>query len=85
MKRAALDIGTSLQTDNSVLSRIVSQQHKGLTSLRRESTALSEVEVRVSFWATLKSILVVVVSCVLFVVMLGFIYLFPDKYTRDSP
>lgn len=85
MKRAALDIGSSLKSDDSVLSRIVNQQNKSLTKLKQESTALQEVEVRASFWATIKSVLSVIFACVLFVVMLGFIYVFPAKaYVSDK-
>jgi hypothetical protein len=39
MKTAALDIGTSFKSDDSVLSRIVSYQHKGVS---RRSPQLSQ-------------------------------------------
>mmetsp|Transcript_2077 Transcript_2077/g.4780 ORF Transcript_2077/g.4780 Transcript_2077/m.4780 type:complete len:154 (-) Transcript_2077:806-1267(-) len=84
MKQTALNISSSLKSDDSVLARIVSQQNKGIKSLSKESKALGEVEVRSSFWNTLKSILAIVFSCVLFCVMLGFIYLFPAKSYVDK-
>lgn len=85
MKSAAMGFKESMLKDNATLHNISTKQFKHLSNLKKQTTILSQIQVKTSLWATIRSLFAVVVSFFIFLFMLFFIRTFPDKQYIPFP
>ena len=79
MKQTAQNFGHLLSSDNQVLNKIATYQYKYLSEVKAESKKIDAIVVKTDWLATLKSMIAVVFSLVLFFFMMSFIWMFPSK------
>lgn len=79
MKQTAQSFGSVLSRDNQVLSKIAAYQYKYLSEVKTEGKKIEAIVVKTDWLATLKSMIAVVFSLVLFFFMMSFIWMFPSK------
>jgi len=79
MKSAAQNLNLKLASDNPLLQTISVKQQKHLESLKKETTRLQAIQVKTSFWNTIKTFFSVILAFVIFLTMMILIRTFPSK------
>ena len=86
LKSSALEFKECLSKDNVMLESISKNQFKHLITVKKETNKIDSIQVKTSFWATLRSLFAVILSFFLFIIVFIIIRTFPHKhYIYSNP
>jgi hypothetical protein len=79
MKLIAGEFSTAMKQDEPLLESIVSKQSSYLDQIGKSHKKIDSISIKTSWWSSIKTAFILILSLIIFISMMSLIYFFPSK------